>query len=72
MAYNASLAVSKNLELNTIHYLFMVELDLEKLTFYKLLEIMQLKKGSTVIYVTIEQFMNDFTFSIKNKKYGTF
>ena len=28
---------------------------------------MQLKKGNTVIYVTIEQFMNDFTFSIKIK-----
>ena len=26
-----------------------------------------IEKRKTVIYVTIEQFMNDFTFSIKNK-----
>ena len=30
-------------------------------------KVIAIEKGNTVIYVTIEQFMNDFTFSLKNK-----
>jgi len=67
MAYNATLAVSK--KLGTIYNPLFIYggTGLGKTHLLQALGNYSIENGKNVIYVTIEQFMNDFTFSIKNK-----
>jgi chromosomal replication initiator protein len=72
MAYNASLAVSK--KIGTLYNpLFLYGgTGLGKTHLLQAIGNSAVENEKTVIYVTIEQFMNDFTFSIKNKNMDHF
>ena len=67
MAYNASLAVSK--KLGTLYNPLFIYggTGLGKTHLLQAIGNQAIEDGKTVIYVTIDQFMNDFTFSLKNK-----
>ncbi len=67
MAYNASLAVSNKPGILYNPLFIYGGTGLGKTHLLQAVGNQAIEKGSTVIYVTIEQFMNDFTFSIKNK-----
>ncbi|PKN15265.1 MAG: chromosomal replication initiator protein DnaA [Deltaproteobacteria bacterium HGW-Deltaproteobacteria-24] len=67
MAYNASLAVSKKPGILYNPLFIYGGTGLGKTHLLQSIGNYAIEQGQTVIYVTIEQFMNDFTFSIKNK-----
>ena len=67
MAYNASLAVANKPGIQYNPLFIYGGTGLGKTHLLQAMGNHALEKGKTVIYVTIEQFMNDFTFSIKNK-----
>jgi len=67
MAYNASLAVSEKPGIQYNPLFIYGGTGLGKTHLLQSIGNDAIEKGKTVIYVTIEQFMNDFTFSIKNK-----
>jgi chromosomal replication initiator protein len=67
MAYNASLAVSNKPGTQYNPLFIYGGTGLGKTHLLQAVGNQAIEKGSTVIYVTIEQFMNDFTFSLKNK-----
>ena len=67
MAYNASLAVSNKPGIQYNPLFIYGGTGLGKTHLLQAVGNHAIEKGNTVIYVTIEQFMNDFTFSIKNK-----
>ncbi|NVJ52076.1 MAG: chromosomal replication initiator protein DnaA [Campylobacteraceae bacterium] len=67
MAYNASLAVSEKPGIQYNPLFIYGGTGLGKTHLLQAIGNDAIEKGKTVIYVTIEQFMNDFTFSIKNK-----
>jgi chromosomal replication initiator protein len=67
MAYNASLAVSKKPGILYNPLFIYGGTGLGKTHLLQSIGNYAIEQGKTVIYVTIEQFMNDFTFSIKNK-----
>ncbi|XPV68610.1 MAG: chromosomal replication initiator protein DnaA [Halarcobacter sp.] len=67
MAYNASLAVSDKPGVQYNPLFLYGGTGLGKTHLLQAIGNDSIEKGRTVIYVTIEQFMNDFTFSIKNK-----
>jgi chromosomal replication initiator protein len=67
MAYNASLAVSKKPGIQYNPLFIYGGTGLGKTHLLQSIGNHAIEEGQTVIYVTIEQFMNDFTFSIKNK-----
>ena len=67
MAYNASLAVASKPGIQYNPLFIYGGTGLGKTHLLQAIGNHALENGSTVIYVTIEQFMNDFTFSIKNK-----
>lgn len=67
MAYNASLAVANKPGTQYNPLFIYGGTGLGKTHLLQAVGNHAIEKGSTVIYVTIEQFMNDFTFSIKNK-----
>ncbi|MFA7083094.1 MAG: chromosomal replication initiator protein DnaA [Arcobacteraceae bacterium] len=67
MAYNASLAVSKKPGIQYNPLFIYGGTGLGKTHLLQSIGNYAIEQGKTVIYVTIEQFMNDFTFSIKNK-----
>jgi chromosomal replication initiator protein len=67
MAYNATLAVSKKPGILYNPLFLYGGTGLGKTHLLQALGNFAIENGKSVIYVTIEQFMNDFTFSIKNK-----
>lgn len=67
MAYNASLAVSNKPGVQYNPLFIYGGTGLGKTHLLQAVGNSAIDQGKTVIYVTIEQFMNDFTFSIKNK-----
>ncbi len=67
MAYNASLAVANKPGIQYNPLFIYGGTGLGKTHLLQAIGNHALEKGKTVIYVTIEQFMNDFTFSLKNK-----
>jgi len=67
MAYNASLAVAEKPGIQYNPLFIYGGTGLGKTHLLQAIGNDAIEKGKTVIYVTIEQFMNDFTFSIKNK-----
>ena len=67
MAYNASLAVSNKPGIQYNPLFIYGGTGLGKTHLLQAVGNHAIEHGKTVIYVTIEQFMNDFTFSIKNK-----
>ncbi|AXX88520.1 chromosomal replication initiator protein DnaA [Arcobacter suis] len=67
MAYNASLAVSNKPGIQYNPLFIYGGTGLGKTHLLQAVGNYAIEKGNTVIYVTIEQFMNDFTFSLKNK-----
>lgn len=67
MAYNASLAVSQKPGIQYNPLFIYGGTGLGKTHILQSIGNYAIENGKTVIYVTIEQFMNDFTFSIKNK-----
>lgn len=67
MAYNASLAVATKPGIQYNPLFIYGGTGLGKTHLLQAIGNHALENGKTVIYVTIEQFMNDFTFSIKNK-----
>jgi chromosomal replication initiator protein len=67
MAYNASLAVAKKPGIQYNPLFIYGGTGLGKTHLLQSIGNYAIEHGQTVIYVTIEQFMNDFTFSIKNK-----
>lgn len=67
MAYNASLAVSQKPGVQYNPLFLYGGTGLGKTHLLQAIGNDAIENGKTVIYVTIEQFMNDFTFSIKNK-----
>ena len=67
MAYNASLAVSNKPGIQYNPLFIYGGTGLGKTHLLQAVGNSAIESGKTVIYVTIEQFMNDFTFSIKNK-----
>ena len=67
MAYNASLAVASKPGIQYNPLFIYGGTGLGKTHLLQAIGNHALENGKTVIYVTIEQFMNDFTFSIKNK-----
>lgn len=67
MAYNASLAVSNKPGIQYNPLFIYGGTGLGKTHLLQAIGNYSIEEGNTVIYVTIEQFMNDFTFSIKNK-----
>ncbi|MEA1914600.1 MAG: chromosomal replication initiator protein DnaA [Campylobacterota bacterium] len=72
MAYNASLAVSQKIG-QLYNPLFLYGgTGLGKTHLLQAIGNSAVESEKTVIYVTIEQFMNDFTFSIKNKNMDHF
>jgi chromosomal replication initiator protein len=72
MAYNASLAVSNKPGIQYNPLFIYGGTGLGKTHLLQSVGNAAIEKGQTVIYVTIEQFMNDFTFSIKNKNMDHF
>ena len=67
MAYNANLAVAKKPGVLYNPLFIYGGTGLGKTHLLQAAGNKAIKNGKSVIYVTIEQFMNDFTFSIKNK-----
>jgi len=67
MAYNASLAVASKPGVQYNPLFLYGGTGLGKTHLLQAIGNDAIEHGKTVIYVTIEQFMNDFTFSIKNK-----
>ncbi len=67
MAYNATLAVAKKPGILYNPLFLYGGTGLGKTHLLQALGNFAIENGKNVIYVTIEQFMNDFTFSIKNK-----
>ena len=67
MAYNASLAVANKPGVQYNPLFLYGGTGLGKTHLLQAIGNNAIEHGKTVIYVTIEQFMNDFTFSIKNK-----
>lgn len=67
MAYNASLAVAEKPGIQYNPLFIYGGTGLGKTHLLQAVGNHAIEQGKTVIYVTIEQFMNDFTFSIKNK-----
>ena len=65
MAYNASIAVSEKPGILYNPLFIYGGTGLGKTHLLQAIGNDAIEKGKTVIYVTIEQFMNDFTFSIK-------
>ncbi len=72
MAYNASLAVSNKPGTQYNPLFIYGGTGLGKTHLLQAVGNAAIEMGKTVIYVTIEQFMNDFTFSIKNKNMDHF
>ena len=72
MAYNASLAVTNKPGTQYNPLFIYGGTGLGKTHLLQAVGNYAIEKGRTVIYVTIEQFMNDFTFSIKNKNMDHF
>jgi len=72
MAYNASLAVAKKLGIQYNPLFLYGSTGLGKTHLLQAIGNYNIEQNKTVIYVTIEQFMNDFTFSIKNKNMDHF
>ncbi len=72
MAYNASIAVSKKPGIQYNPLFIYGGTGLGKTHLLQAIGNSAIESGKTVIYVTIEQFMNDFTFSIKNKNMDHF
>ena len=72
MAYNASLAVSKKPGIQYNPLFIYGGTGLGKTHLLQAIGNSAIEEGKTIIYVTIEQFMNDFTFSIKNKNMDHF
>jgi len=67
MAYNASYAVCEKSGIQYNPLFIYGGTGLGKTHLLQAIGNNAIEKGKIVIYVTIEQFMNDFTFSIKNK-----
>ncbi|RXJ81619.1 chromosomal replication initiator protein DnaA [Arcobacter sp. F2176] len=67
MAFNASLAVSKKPGIQYNPLFIYGGTGLGKTHLLQAIGNDAIEHGRTIIYVTIEQFMNDFTFAIKNK-----
>ncbi|WP_428023251.1 chromosomal replication initiator protein DnaA [Arcobacter sp.] len=67
MAYNASVAVSKKPGIQYNPLFIYGGTGLGKTHLLQAIGNDAIEHGKTIIYVTIEQFMNDFTFAIKNK-----
>lgn len=67
MAYNAALAVSNKPGIQYNPLFIYGGTGLGKTHILQAIGNKALEDDKTVIYVTIEQFMNDFTFSLKNK-----
>lgn len=67
MAYNASLAISQKPGILYNPLFLYGGTGLGKTHLLQSIGNYAIEQGKKVIYVTIEQFMNDFTFSIKNK-----
>jgi chromosomal replication initiator protein len=67
MAYNASKAVAGNLGKQYNPLFIYGGTGLGKTHLLQAIGNHAIENGKIVIYVTIEQFMNDFTFSLKNK-----
>lgn len=72
MAYNASIAVSQKPGIQYNPLFIYGGTGLGKTHLLQAIGNSSIESGKTVIYVTIEQFMNDFTFSIKNKNMDHF
>ena len=72
MAYNASVAISKNSAIQYNPLFIYAETGLGKTHFLHAIGNDAIEYGKTVIYVTMEQFVNDFTFTIKNNKMEQF
>jgi chromosomal replication initiator protein len=72
MAYNASKAVANNLGIQYNPLFIYGGTGLGKTHLLQAIGNDAIEKNKTVIYVTIEQFMNDFTFSLKNKNMDHF
>ena len=72
MAYNAALAVASKPGVQYNPLFIYGGTGLGKTHILQAIGNHALENDKTVIYVTIEQFMNDFIFSINKKKYGTF
>ncbi len=72
MAYNASTAISNNLGKMYNPLFIYGGTGLGKTHLLQSIGNDAIEKNKSVIYVTIEQFMNDFTFSLKNKNMDHF
>lgn len=72
MAYNASYAVANNLGAQYNPLFIYGGTGLGKTHLLQAIGNDAIEKNKVVIYVTIEQFMNDFTFSLKNKNMDHF
>ena len=72
MAYNASTAVSHKLGIQYNPLFIYGGTGLGKTHLLQSIGNEAIENNKTVIYVTIEQFMNDFTFSLKNKNMDHF
>ena len=72
MAYNASLAVSNKLGIQYNPLFIYGGTGLGKTHLLQSIGNEAISRDKSVIYVTIEQFMNDFTFSLKNKNMDHF
>jgi len=72
MAYNASKAVAQNLGIQYNPLFIYGGTGLGKTHLLQAIGNYAIEQNKIVIYVTIEQFMNDFTFSLKNKNMDHF
>jgi chromosomal replication initiator protein len=72
MAYNASIAVTNNLGIQYNPLFIYGGTGLGKTHLLQSIGNEAIENNKSVIYVTIEQFMNDFTFSLKNKNMDHF
>jgi len=72
MAYNASVAVSNKLGIQYNPLFIYGGTGLGKTHLLQSIGNEAIERNKSVIYVTIEQFMNDFTFSLKNKNMDYF
>ena len=72
MAYNASCAVSEKLGVQYNPLFIYGGTGLGKTHLLQSIGNEAIQNNKSVIYVTIEQFMNDFTFSLKNKNMDHF
>jgi chromosomal replication initiator protein len=72
MAYNASTAVARKLGIQYNPLFIYGGTGLGKTHLLQAIGSNAIENNKSVIYVTIEQFMNDFTFSLKNKNMDHF